>query len=68
MSEQYTTTTLATASSPNNLAALLKAQGDYTAAHPLYERALTIYLNVCSVQNIRIQRRFVADLALSTFP
>jgi tetratricopeptide (TPR) repeat protein len=32
-----------TAQSLNNLAALLRAQGEYGAARPLYERALAIY-------------------------
>ena len=35
-----------TANSLNNLASLLKAQGDYAAAKPLYEQALAIYKEV----------------------
>jgi tetratricopeptide (TPR) repeat protein len=35
-----------TASSLNNLALLLKTQGDYAAARPLFERALAIFENV----------------------
>ncbi len=41
----------ATATSLNNLALLLKSQGDYHGARPLYERALAIYEKALGVEH-----------------